>query len=119
VKHTKSSSKKGEQISRGPWNDKLGVKTWWSFDLTQIDHLKSGLVRYPDGYSEPPEYPTVQYSRHPNTGLSGIRMVTFRTLFGSGYQMVRFSDAQFYNICPDFSSASLDCFIHKEIFMFV
>jgi hypothetical protein len=29
------------------------------------------------------------YSKHPNTEPSGIRMVTFRTLFGSSYQMVR------------------------------
>jgi hypothetical protein len=34
---------------------------------------------------------TSWYSKHPNTEPSGIRMVTFRTLFGSGYQTVRIS----------------------------
>jgi hypothetical protein len=29
------------------------------------------------------------YSRHPNTGLSGIRMGTFRTLFLSGFWSVK------------------------------
>jgi hypothetical protein len=28
------------------------------------------------------------YSEHPNTGLFGIEMIIFRTLFGSGFQMV-------------------------------
>jgi hypothetical protein len=47
----------------------------------------------------------LEYSEPPNTGPC--------------YQMVQFSDARFYNICPDFSLASLDRFIHKEIFYFV
>ncbi len=31
----------------------------------------------------------VVYSKHPNTEPSGIRMVTFRTLFVSSFQMVK------------------------------
>jgi hypothetical protein len=38
------------------------------------------------------------YSNPPNTGPSGIRKVIFQTLFASGYQTVRFSDIQSYNI---------------------
>jgi hypothetical protein len=45
-----------------------------------------------------------QYSEHPNNGPSGIQMVIFRTLLVSVYQMVRFWDARFYNICPVFKS---------------
>jgi hypothetical protein len=55
------------------------------------------------------------YSQHPNTGPSGIQMVIFQTLFGSGYQMVRFSNGRFYNICPDFS---IDCFGMNKIYFY-
>ncbi len=44
----------------------------------------------------------VGYSIPPNTGQSGIQMVIFRTVFLSGYQTVRFSDARDQIICPDF-----------------
>ncbi len=53
------------------------------------------------------------YSNPPNTEQSSIRMVIFRTLFVSGFQMVGTGP-----ICPDFFLASLDCFGMNKIFFY-
>ncbi len=61
------------------------------------------------------------YSKHPNTEPSGIRMVTFRTLFGSGYQMVRISNVQLffrldYSIQPKAGPSEIRMAISRTLF---
>jgi hypothetical protein len=56
-----------------------------------------------------------RYSIQPNTGLSGIRMAIFRTLFGSGYQMAAILFLPFENQTEVFLTSSLDYFDIKNI----
>jgi hypothetical protein len=56
------------------------------------------------------------YSQHPKTEPLGFWTVIFRTLFESGYRMVRFSDARSYMIGPCFEwSTSLNRFINQRV----
>jgi hypothetical protein len=62
-----------------------------------------------------------KYSEHPKTGSSGIQMVIFRTLFKSGFRLVKGNHLVFYHsktglFCPVFEWwTSLYRFIKKRV----
>jgi hypothetical protein len=64
------------------------------------------MVRYSDARFQIINHLTVEYflkyryiySHDPNTGLSGFRMVIFRTIFGSGFWTAWYLDTRFYEV---------------------
>jgi hypothetical protein len=63
------------------------------------------------------ERPDIKYSNPPNTGLSGIQMVIFRTLFVSGFQMVAAILFLSFEIRTGYFLTSLDRFGMNKIFL--
>jgi hypothetical protein len=57
------------------------------------------------------------YSTPPNTGLSGIRMVIFRTIFLSGFQMVSAILFLLFEIRTGYFLTSLDRFGMNKLFL--